>query len=98
MEAKDLGNAVIYAESVGEWGIPFSSNPADITPKSHIVGFPIAGRWSTVAILIMETLRFHIAKGKIQVQFLFKISSVIKEQVLEKSKNTDFRFVETSAS
>lgn len=64
--------------------------------ESHIVGFPIAGRWSSIILLIIQTFRFHIAKGKIQIEFLRKISSVIKEQVLQQAAKISFMFLETS--
>lgn len=40
--------------------------------ESHIVGFPIAGRWSSIILLIIETFRFHISKGKIQIRVSLK--------------------------
>lgn len=65
LEALGLGNAVIYAEPMGERGIPCSWWFHGRNPW-NTMAFPLVGRWSLATLLFIETLRCHTAKGKIQ--------------------------------
>jgi len=55
LEMQGLGNAVIYAESVGEWGMSCSSNPDDVMSGVTHCGISHCRKMDLNCLLIIET-------------------------------------------
>jgi len=61
-----------------------------------MVGLDLRGLLQPMILWVYERFRCHVATAHIHIQFLWKISSVIREQVLQQAVKRSFRFLETS--